>query len=377
MHGNLIVGLRRLRNEEQNSGANKILMYCLEDYNYALPAQLIAQEPALKRDQSSLLYIKRSTGEIADYRFFDLPSLLGEGDLLVVNDAEVVPARLYGQKETGGRVEILVLEHPVRPHKSGQDLRWCLVKTSKRPKLGSSILFPDGLIGIVKGLGANGRVHIKFEGKHTLNYVLKKKGCLPLPPYIKRDNNDRRLYTDRERYQTIFSCFSGAVAAPTAGLHFTHDLLKALQSMGVDIVSITLLVKYDTFMPVRVKDIREHQLGGESYFIGHDAANSIERAKAEGRRIIAVGTTVVRTLEAIWKRKGKIMADSGTTDLFIYPGFNFQVIDALITNFHLPRSTLLFLVAAFAGLDLIMRAYRWAIEGRYRFYSYGDAMLIT
>jgi len=366
-----------LGKEGRNSGANKALMYCLEDYNYDLPAQLIAQEPASKRDESRLLGVKRSTGEIGDYCFFDLPSLLGDGDLLVVNDAKVVPARLYGQKESGGRVEILVLEHPVRPPKSGQDIRWCLVKTSKGPKVGSSIQFPDGLIGIVKGLGANGRVHIKFEGKHTLNYVLKKKGCLPLPPYIKRDNNDRRLYTDRERYQTIFSCFSGAVAAPTAGLHFTHDLLKALQSLGVDIVSITLLVGYDTFMPVRAKDIRQHHLGKESYFVGLDAANSIERAKAEGRRVIAVGTTVVRTLETIWKRKGEIVADSGATDLLIYPGFNFQVIDALITNFHLPRSTLLFLVAAFAGLDLTMRAYRWAIDSRYRFYSYGDAMMIT
>jgi S-adenosylmethionine:tRNA ribosyltransferase-isomerase len=351
-------------------------MYCLEDYNYDLPAQLIAQEPALKRDESRLLCVKRSTGEIADYCFFDLPSLLGDGDLLVVNDAKVAPARLYGQKETGGRVEILVLEHPVRPPKSGQDIRWCLLKTSKRPKIGSSILFPDGLIGIVKGLGANGRVQLKFEGRHTLTYVLKKRGCLPLPPYIKRDNNDRRLDMDRERYQTIFSCFSGAVAAPTAGLHFTHDLLKILQSLGVDIVSITLMVGYDTFTPVRAKDIRQHHLGRESYFVGCGAANSIERAKAEGRRVIAVGTTVVRTLETIWKRRGEIVADSGTTDLLIYPGFNFQVIDALITNFHLPRSTLLFLVAAFGGLDLTIRAYRWAMESGYRFYSYGDAMMI-
>ena len=352
-------------------------MYSLEDYDYNLPDELIAQEPARERDESRLLCLKRSTGEISDYCFFDLPSLLIEGDLLVVNDAKVVPARLYGQKETGGQVEILVLEHPVRSNKKGQDIRWCLVKASKRPKTGSSILFPDGLIGIVKRLGTNGKIQLRFEGKHTFNYVLKKRGCLPMPPYIKRVSNDRRSITDRERYQTIFSRFSGAVAAPTAGLHFTHDLLKSLQSLGVDIATITLLVGHDTFRPVRVKDIREHRLGIESYFVGHDSANSIEKAKKEGRRIIAVGTTVVRTLETIFKRRGEIIADSGITDLLIYPGFDFQVIDALITNFHLPRSSLLLLVAAFAGRDLTMKAYRWAVENRYRFYSYGDAMLIT
>ena len=352
-------------------------MYSLEDYDYNLPDKLIAQEPARERDESRLMCVKRSTGEFGDYCFFDLPSLLREGDLLVVNDAKVVPARLYGQKETGGQVEILVLEHPDRPPKIGQDIRWCLMKASKRPKIGSGILFPNGLIGIVKGLGEDGRVQLRFEGKHSLDYVLKKRGCLPMPPYIKRVSNDRRSVTDRERYQTIFSRFSGAVAAPTAGLHFTHDLLKSLQSLGVDIVTITLLVGHDTFRPVRVKDIREHRLGKESYFVGHDSANSIERAKKKGRRIIAVGTTVVRTLETIFKRKGEIVADSGITDLLIYPGFNFRIVDALITNFHLPRSSLLLLVAAFAGRDLTMKAYRWAVESGYRFYSYGDAMLIT
>ncbi len=352
-------------------------MHCLEDYDYDLPDELIAQEPALKRDESRLLCLKRSTGEITNNCFFDLPSLLREGDLLVVNDARVMPARLYGQKETGGRIEILVLDHPARPPKTGQDIRWCLVKASKRPKTGSSIHFPDGLIGIVQGSGEDGKIQLRFEGKHTLNYVLKKRGCLPLPPYIKRNSNDRRSDADRERYQTIFSRFSGAVAAPTAGLHFTHDLLKSFQSLGVEIVNITLLVGHDTFRPVRVKDIREHHLGKESYFVSLDSANSIERAKIEGRRVIAVGTTVVRTLEAVFQKEGKIVADSGPTDLLIYPGFNFQVIDALITNFHLPRSSLLLLVAAFAGLDLTMKAYRWAVKSRYRFYSYGDAMLIT
>ena len=206
---------------------------------------------------------------------------------------------------------------------------------------------------------------------------MEKRGCLPLPPYIKRDNNDKRLEVDRERYQTVFSCFPGAVAAPTAGLHFTHDLLRALEALGITVATITLLVAYDTFKPVRVKDIRKHDVGKESYLVDIESANAIQQAKAEGRRIIAVGTTVVRTLETILKKKGRIVADSGTTDLVIYPGFNFQAIDALITNFHLPRSSLLFLVAAFAGLELTRRVYHHAVENSYRFYSYGDAMLIA
>jgi len=356
--------------------ANNTQIYRLENYTYDLPVELIAQEPAIKRDRSRLLCVKRATGDISEAYFFDLPLLLREGDLLVVNDAKVTPARLYGQKETGGRVEILVLEHPARRTKNEQEIRWCLVKASKRPKTGSSLLFPDGLIAVVKSLGENGMAQLRFEGKHKLNYVLKKRGCLPLPPYIKRDSNDKQSNRDRERYQTIFSRFSGAIAAPTAGLHFTHGLLKSLQSRGVDIVSITLLVGHDTFKPVRVKDIREHQLGKESYFVGQHAAEAIDRAEKEGRRIIAVGTTVVRTLETIYKKKGKIISDSGMTDFLIYPGFKFQAIDALITNFHLPRSSLFFMIAAFAGLDLTMRSYRQAVESRYRFYSYGDAMLI-
>jgi len=351
-------------------------MYRVEDYHYDLPPELISQVPALRRDGSRLLSVERSSEKISDHHFYDLPSLLRTGDLLVVNDAEVVPARLYGEKETGGKVEILVIDHP-KSRKGGQDRRWCLVKASKRPKQGSAIAFPDGLTGIVETLGENGKVLLRFDGKHGLDYVLKKRGCLPLPPYIKRDDNDKRSELDRERYQTIFSRYSGAVAAPTAGLHFTRDLLTALQSRGVTVVSITLLVGHDTFRPVRVKDIREHTLESESYTVSPSAAGSIRNAKREGRRVIAVGTTVVRALETVFHKKGAIQADSASTDLLIYPGFHFQVIDALLTNFHLPRSSLLFLVAAFVGRELTLRAYHWAIEKKYRFYSYGDAMLIT
>jgi len=355
---------------------NDTQIYRLENYTYDLPADLIAQKPALKRDKSRLLRVNRATGNLTDHYFFDLPSLLEQGDLLVVNDAKVSPARLYGQKETGGKIEILVLDHLARSPHNESETRWCMAKASKRPKIGSTLLFSDGLIGVVKRLGEHGMVQLRFEGKHSLNHILKKRGCLPLPPYIKRNSNNRQSAEDRERYQTIFSRFSGAIAAPTAGLHFTHELVDSLQYRGVDIVSITLLVGHDTFKPVKVKDIRDHDLGKEAYRVGNHSANSIDNAKKEGRRIIAVGTTVVRTLETIFKRKGKITPDSGETGLLIYPGFKFQVIDALITNFHLPRSSLFFIVAAFAGLDLTTKAYRRAVEGKYRFYSYGDAMLI-
>jgi S-adenosylmethionine:tRNA ribosyltransferase-isomerase len=355
---------------------NNIQIYDVEQYDYDLPAELVAQEPASTRDKSRLLYVTKSTGVMEEYHFFDLPTLLRGGDLLIVNDAKVTPTRLFGKKETGGRVEILVLDHPDRQSENKQDIHWCLLKASKRPKVGSRLLFPDGLIAFVERLGEHGMTQLRFEGKHRLATVLKKRGCLPLPPYIKRNINDKQSKQDRDRYQTIFSRYSGAIAAPTAGLHFTHDLVESLQSMGVGIASITLLVGHDTFKPVRVKDIREHQLGKEFYFVGHHTADAVERAKREGGRIIAVGTTVVRTLETIANKRGGVVADSGYTDLLIYPGFKFQAINALITNFHLPRSSLFFMVAAFTGLDLVMRSYRRAIEGKYRFYSYGDAMLI-
>jgi S-adenosylmethionine:tRNA ribosyltransferase-isomerase len=352
-------------------------MHNIEDYDYELPADLIAQEPAPKRDESRLLCIDRSGKDITDHRFFDLPLLLKEGDLLVVNDAKVVPARLYGKKETGGQVEILVLEHSAESAAGGQDKRWCLMRASKRPKIGSKIIFSDDLTGIVDELGEDGMARVGFEGKHGLDEILEKRGCLPLPPYIKRSASDKRTASDRERYQTIFASFSGAVAAPTAGLHFTPDLLLSLKSRGIDIITVTLLVGHDTFRPVRVKDIRDHRLAEESYNISRDSAGAIRQAKMEGRRVVAVGTTVVRALEGMFQNKKEITGDSGTTNLLIYPGFNFQVIDALVTNFHLPRSSLFFMVAAFTGIDLIKRAYHRAVEKRYRFYSYGDAMLIS
>jgi S-adenosylmethionine:tRNA ribosyltransferase-isomerase len=352
-------------------------MYNLEEYDYNLPDKLIAQEPAAIRDKSRLLGVERSTGNLADHHFFNLPSLLREGDLLVVNDVKVVPARLFGKKETGGKAEILVLDHPSRLSAGKPDERWCLLRSSKRPKTGSKILFPDGLKATVTQNGEDGKVRLRFEGAHTLGYVLKKRGCLPLPPYIKRDGKDKRSEIDKERYQTIFSRFLGAVAAPTAGLHFTGELLNSLKAKGVEVTSITLKVGHGTFKPVRVQDIRDHILGEEEYSISPDAADKIKGAKRKGGRVISVGTTVVRSLETAFRKRKGIAPDSGSTDLLIYPGFVFHVIDGLLTNFHLPRSSLLFLVAAFAGYELTMKAYRWAVENQYRFYSYGDAMLIT
>lgn len=352
-------------------------MYNLQDYDYELPEELIAQEPVPKRDESRLLGVNRDTGSLADHHFFDLPSLLCEDDLLVVNNVQVVPARLFGRKESGGRVEVLVLEHPAGLPREAPDERWCLVRASKRPKTGSKILLPDGLQGTVTQRGEEGKIRLLFEGASGVDSVLEKRGCLPLPPYIKRDGNDIRSGLDRERYQTIFSRFPGAVAAPTAGLHFTPELLGSLRARGVAIASITLKVGHDTFKPVREKDIREHRLGEEEYSVDAEAANAIEETKRKGGRVISIGTTVLRALEFVFQKRGRITADSGATDLLIYHGFQFRVADGLLTNFHLPRSSLLFLVSAFAGYDLTMKSYHWAVRNRYRFYSYGDAMLIT
>ncbi len=352
-------------------------MYLLEDYDYNLSEGLIAQEPASSRDKSRIMRVDRSKKEISGYFFYDLPRILKPGDLLVVNDVEVTPARLYGRKATGGKVEVLVLEQgPDRENGRAPDERCCLVKASKRPKQGSGIIFDDGFTGEIIDSEENGRMLIRFKGNGSLDEFIKKRGCLPLPPYIKRDTGDKRISADRERYQTIFSRTPGAVAAPTAGLHFTNGLVKKLKSLKVTITPITLFVGYDTFRPVREQDIRKHRLEEESYFISPESAAAVKTAKDEGRRIVAVGTTVVRTLETVYRKKSGIEPDSGITDLFIYPGFEFKVVDALITNFHLPRSSLLILVTAFGGFDLTMKAYKLAKEAKYRFFSYGDAMLI-
>ena len=350
-------------------------MFNIEDYNYNLPEELIAQIPASSRDRSLLLVVERFQKSFSDHYFFDLPGLLEPGDLLVVNNTRVIPAKLFGRKESGGKIEILVLEHP-HSDAPRANTRWCLLKSSKRPKKGSRLFFECNVLGIVEDLGDNGFIQITFQGMSSVDSLLKNKGCMPLPAYIKRDGRAGHSRMDRERYQTVFSCKGGAVAAPTAGLHFTKELIEKLNQAGVSLVELTLNVGHGTFQPVRVKDIRNHKLGEETYIIDQDTADAINSAKREGKRVIAVGTTVVRALETVMGEKGKIAPNRGKTDLLITPGFRFKVVDGLITNFHLPKSSLLFLVSAFAGLELIRKAYHRAIGKRYRFYSYGDAMLI-
>jgi S-adenosylmethionine:tRNA ribosyltransferase-isomerase len=353
----------------------RLRMINLEDYDYDLPESLIAQVPAPRRDDSRLLAVNRCEKSLSDHRFFQLPALLRPGDLLVVNNTRVVPARLFGRKRSGGRVEVLVLEHP-NPRGDDANTRWCLLKSSKRPKKGGELFFEFGFAGRVENLGNDGLVQITFQGVPSIDTLLDEKGAMPLPPYIKRETQDSRSPMDRVRYQTVFSSQRGAVAAPTAGLHFTEALMERLQQAGISATELTLHVGHGTFRPVRGDDIRNHRLGVEEYVVDPETAASINGAKREGRRVIAVGTTVVRALETVARTHGEVSSGKGKTDLLITPGFRFRVIDGLVTNFHLPKSSLLFLVSAFASIELIREAYAWAIAKAYRFYSYGDAMLI-
>ena len=348
-----------------------------EHYNYHLPENLIAQFPAEKRDHSRLLRVDRSAGSLSDRRFFDLPSLLEPHDLLVVNNTQVVPARIFGRKESGGKVEVLVLEHFNGESHSGET-RLCLLKSSKRPKPGTRI-FLDGMVsGEIKELLDRGLTKISFTGgEKGIRGLLSEKGHIPLPPYIKRSEDISTDSLDRERYQTVYAEQSGAVAAPTAGLHFTEDLLSELRGKGIQVAPLTLHVGYGTFRPVETEDIRQHHLEAEPYVIEPHTARLINETRQRGGRVFAVGTTVVRTLESAWKLEKGVCAGKGKTGLLITPGFDFHVVDGLITNFHLPGSSLLFLVSAFAGFNLTKKAYARAVEQEYRFYSYGDAMMIV
>ncbi len=350
-------------------------MFDIEDYDYDLPEHLIAQVPVPERDESRLMVVDRSCGSLTDRRFNDLPDLLLPGDLLVANNTRVVPARLFGHKESGGHAEILVLEHPGE-ESDKPNARWCLLRSSKRPRKGSRLFFDQDLSGVAEDLGEDGLIKIAFQGAQSIDRFLEERGMMPLPPYIRRKEKDRLSELDRERYQTVFAERRGAVAAPTASLHFTKGLLARLEQAEISVVYVTLHVGHGTFRPVRTRDIREHWLGYEEYDLSPETAHALERSKSEGRRVVAVGTTVVRTLESVVGPGGEMKSGRGKTDLLITPGFPFKVVDALITNFHLPRSSLLFLVSAFAGLELIKEAYRSAVAKAYRFYSYGDAMLI-
>ena len=350
-------------------------MFSLNDYDYDLPEERIAQSPVKGRDQSKLLFMDRTTGEIAHHKFLDIYDLLSPSDVLVINNTEVIPARLLGQKETGGKAEVLILDYPGDKKSridNGEYVCRCLIKSSKRPKNGTTLIFDQQLKANV--VNFKGGVYVvKFSYKGNFEQIIDRIGHVPLPPYIKRkdDKNDRTFY------QTVYASQKGAVAAPTAGLHFSLSLMKKLKEKGVKIVALTLHVGYGTFLPVRVSDIRDHRIHSEWYSISKETADMINESKKTGHRIVAVGTTAVRTLEYAGKENGIVAKGEGSCNLFIYPGYRFKTVDAMLTNFHLPKSTLLMLVSAFSTREKVLNAYKAAIEKQYRFFSYGDAMLIA
>ena len=343
----------------------------LQDFDFALPAELIAQFPPQQRDRSRLMVIDRARRPLVHDVFCNLGAYLRPHDVLVVNDTKVIPARLRGHKvDTGGKVEVLLLHE-----RSAEAWEVLLRPTAKVPP-GTVVEFGHGqLRGEVQQRQQDGSVVMHFTPSHIYP-LLETCGEVPLPPYIKRPTGEGRHQLDRERYQTVYAQHPGAVAAPTAGLHFTSELLTALEQRGIHRATVTLHVGWGTFQPVRVVDVAQHHMGKEFYRLTTANANLIQQARAQGGRVVAVGTTVTRALETIVHPTGGVVAGSGWSDLFIYPGYRFKIVDALITNFHLPRSTLFLLVSAFVGRERLLDAYRMAIAERYRFYSYGDAMFI-
>ena len=353
-------------------------MYRLSDYDYHLPEGQIAQAPCEGRSGSRLMRIDRESRMLSHHRFFDLEQFLNPGDLLVVNNTRVIPARLMGTKETGGRVEVLIIDYAGgmrHLQETGLFQCDCLIRASRRPKPGSELILGKGIRARV--VSHEGRVScVAFPDGEAFTRELKENGQIPLPPYIRRDGDPDREKQDRKDYQTVYARDEGAVAAPTAGLHFTQELLGRLADKGVARAELTLHVGYGTFVPVRVKDIRDHQIHSEYFTVSEAAAEQINRTKREGGRIVAVGTTSVRTLEFLSDDKGEIQPGTGQCNLYIYPGYTFKCVDAMVTNFHLPKSTLLMLISAFYDRERILAAYKTAVEEGYRFFSYGDAMLI-
>ncbi len=348
----------------------------LEEFDYELPPEKIAQRPVQERDSSRLLVLARKTKNISHCFFRDMPSLLEKGDVLVINDSRVMPGRLVGEKPTGGRCELTIVG------KSREGLWECLVKTRK-PGPGTEIFLPAGLTArIVKESGTSVRTSAKegaplwlLEIEGDLEAALQSEGLPPLPPYIKRTLGHDPA-EDKIRYQTVYAGNGSSSAAPTAGLHFTPGLLERLAERGVTVARIRLDVGFGTFSPVRAEEIEDHVMHPESYQISGEAAETVNRARRDGGRVVAVGTTVTRTLEYSASPEGLVSPGAGETALFIYPGYRFKVVDAMITNFHMPKSTLIMLVSAFAGRDFVMESYKAALAEGYRFLSYGDAMLI-
>jgi len=346
------------------------------DLNFSLPAHLIAQESSEPRDHCRLLVLNRHSGQRQHFLFNQIKDLLHPGDLLVVNNTLVVPARLLGKKQTGAGVECLILDYPEK-EVSGTFTTSCLLKTRGRIRPGDRLQFGEGLEAEVIAPTLNGMANLCFTFQGSFDRMLKKWGRPPLPPYILRKNSDsEQVEKDRQAYQTVYAAQPGAIAAPTAGLHFTQGLLTDLKEKGVDLVSITLHVGYGTFAPIKSELISEHRIHSEVYQVSAQAARVINEQKRKGGRIIAVGTTTVRVLEHQALTHGRLQEERGDCKLFITPGFKFHLVNGLITNFHLPETTLMLLVSAFAGRDAILEAYQEAIQKGYRFYSYGDAMFI-
>ena len=335
------------------------------DFYFDLPEELIAQTPLEKRDSSRLLHLDRHSGEIVHEHFFDIKKHLRPGDCLVLNDSRVMPARLYGRRSTGGSVEVVLL-------RDLGDGKWeCLTRPGKKTRPGAEIYFGnDELKATVTDVIEDGNRILKFEYEGIFLEVLDRLGKMPLPPYIKAE------LKDKERYQTVYSRETGSAAAPTAGLHFTHKLLEEIKAMGVKVCFVTLHVGLGTFRPVKEDNILDHEMHSEFCIIPPETANAINETKASGGRVIAVGTTSCRTLESFMGENGTMEPKSGWTRIFIYPGYSFKCIDALITNFHLPESTLIMLVSALAGRENILEAYNTAVREKYRFFSFGDAMMI-
>ncbi len=337
----------------------------LSDFDYYLPPELIAQEPVEPRDQSRLLVLHRDTGCLEHHKFIDLVKFLRPGDILVSNNTKVIPARLMGTKEnTGAKIEVVLL-------KRLDNRRWeCLVKPGKRIKVGTRVIFGQGeLVAEAVDVTDSGEKILEFSYQGVFEELLDRLGKIPLPPYITKE------LAQPERYQTVYARNPGSAAAPTAGLHFTERLLKQLEDKGIQWIEILLHVGLGTFRPVKTEDITQHRMHEEYYEIPKESAEQLNRALASGQRIISVGTTSTRALESAFY-EGRIKAGAGTTEIFIYPGYEFKVISGLITNFHLPKSTLLMLVSALAGRDNVLKAYQEAVKERYRFFSFGDAMLI-
>jgi S-adenosylmethionine:tRNA ribosyltransferase-isomerase len=338
----------------------------VNDFDYELPEELIAQDPIEDRSASRLLVLDKNTGEIRHKVFREITEELRPGDCLVINNTKVIPARLYGVREgTGASIEVLLLK------RRENDVWETLVKPGKKCKIGTRIVFGEGTLkGEVTGIVDEGNRLIHFEYEGIFEEVLDRLGEMPLPPYI------THKLQDKNRYQTVYAKYDGSAAAPTAGLHFTKELLEQIRAMGIEIAEVTLHVGLGTFRPVKAETVEEHHMHSEFYIVDEKAAGIINRTKKNGGRVICVGTTSCRTVESAAEPDGTVPAKSGWTEIFIYPGYKFKVLDALITNFHLPKSTLIMLVSALAGREHVLNAYREAVKERYRFFSFGDAMFI-